>query len=578
MASSSPPVADNGRLPEPPITKAPPSDGGSSVPTPERLRRVAAEQFGIDAWREGQFESIVAAAEGRDVLAVMPTGHGKSAIYQIPGAILPGVTLVVSPLIALQREQADAINERLGDRRGVALNSTLRASAERDAWEALEAGEARFVFLAPEQLARAEIIERLSTVKIALFVVDEAHCISSWGHDFRPDYLTLGDAAQRIGAPPVIALTATASPPTRDDIVERLRLRDPLVLVQSFDRPNIELRVLRHPDERDKRQSILAEVAEQGGPGLLYVATRRETEEYAAELAERGLRAAAYHAGRRAPDRAAVHEGFLANEIDVVVATTAFGMGIDKPDVRFVVHADIPDSLDSYYQEIGRAGRDGEPALAVLHYRPEDLGLQRFFAGGGFAAEDVEAVFRAVRDGGAARPSTLRDQTGLGPRAVSRALNLLENSGSVLGSRRGYRAARGVDPEEAVERARAEEDSRHRINQSRVEMARGYAETETCRRQWLLNYFGEDSESWCGNCDNCLERGSAEAAEERDAATPDGWPLQTPVCHREWGPGLVMAVEPDRITVLFESVGYKELALSAVEENEGLLTRDAKSD
>ncbi|MCH6470466.1 RecQ family ATP-dependent DNA helicase [Sinomonas terrae] len=558
---------------------SPPTDGsasetGSATPSAQALGRIATEQFGIDAWREGQFEALVAAVEGRDVLAVMPTGHGKSLIYQIPGAALPGVTVVVSPLIALQRDQAEAINERLGDGRAVALNSAVGARAVREAWAALDDGGSHFVFLAPEQLAREETIERLAALDIRLFVVDEAHCISSWGHDFRPDYLFLGDVAQRLGAPPVIALTATASPHTRSEIVERLRLRDPLELVQSFDRPNVELRVIRHAGDLDKRQAVLDEVTELRGPGLLYVATRRVAEEYADELSQRGLRAEAYHAGRRAADRTAVHERFLDNQLDVVVATTAFGMGIDKPDVRFVVHADIPDSLDSYYQEIGRAGRDGGSAIGILHYRSEDLGLQRFFAGRSFKQEDVEAVFRAVRDRGPLRAAALRRETELGPRALSRALNLLEHSGGVLGASRGYRAAPVMSSERAVELAQAEDESRQRIDESRVEMARGYAETGACRRHWLLNYFGEEADAWCGNCDNCLQEGSAEKAEEREAATPDEWSLQTPVRHREWGPGLVMSVEPDRITVLFESVGYKELALAVIDENEDLLVRE----
>jgi ATP-dependent DNA helicase RecQ len=577
MTATRPHLADN-RASEPSAPEAPPSTDGSTTPWAERLGRIAAEQFGIDAWREGQLEALVAAAEGRDVLAVMPTGHGKSLIYQIPGTALPGVTVVVSPLIALQREQADTINETLGAPRAVALNSSVGARALREAWAALDGGVACFVFLAPEQLAREETIEHLARLDVALFVVDEAHCISSWGHDFRPDYLFLGDVVQRLGAPPVIALTATASPHTRAEIVERLRLREPLELVQSFDRPNIELRVVRHAGDLDKRQAVLDQVAGLRGPGLLYAATRRGAEEYAEELSQRGLRAEAYHAGRRAADRTAVHERLLRNEIDVVVATTAFGMGIDKPDVRFVVHADIPDSLDSYYQEIGRAGRDGEPALAVLHYRSEDLGLQRFFAGRSFNAEDVDAVFRAVRGGGPVRAAALRREAGLGPRALSRALSLLEHSGGVLGSSQGYRSAPGMSAERAVELAQAEDESRQRIDQSRVEMARGYAETDACRRHWLLNYFGEEADAWCGNCDNCLHEGSAEEAEEREAATPDDWSLQTPVRHREWGPGLVMSVEPDRITVLFESVGYKELALAVIDENEDLLVRESRAD
>ncbi|MGX5359644.1 RecQ family ATP-dependent DNA helicase [Kocuria sp. KH4] len=542
--------------------------------TAGQLREVAASRFGIEEFREGQLEAMEAAAGGRDVLAVMPTGHGKSAIYQVVAAALPGTAVVVSPLIALQHDQVEAINEALGAEAAFALNSRVGARRERAAWAAVEDGRATFLFLAPEQLAREETVERLAAHRPSLFVVDEAHCISSWGHDFRPDYLVLSETVERLGHPPVVALTATASPHTRAEVVERLGMRDPLVIVQSFDRPNIELRVVRHHEAADKRRALLRQVEGLVGPGLVYVATRRETEEYAAELRERGVRAEAYHAGRRQPEREDVHARFLDSTLDVVVATTAFGMGIDKPDVRFVVHADIPDSLDSYYQQIGRAGRDGAPALAVLHYRSEDLGLQQYFAGAAPDPGDLEKVFRAVRREGPVRARELRERTGLGPRAQARALHLLEHSGGVRAERRGYRAARGAAAGPAVAAALEDAEAQHRIDRSRIEMMRGYAETDGCRRDWLLNYFGEETDGWCGNCDQCAEEGSAAEAEERAAATPHGWEIQTPVAHREWGHGIVMGAEPDRITVLFDSVGYKELSLRLIEERDGLLVHE----
>ncbi|MEV7648979.1 RecQ family ATP-dependent DNA helicase [Arthrobacter sp. NPDC089319] len=540
------------------------------APDRDALRRVAEESFGWNVLREGQLDAMAAAARGEDVLAVMPSGHGKSAVYQVPAVALPGTAVVISPLIALQYDQVDAINDGLGARRAFAINSQQKASAGRAAWDAAASGEAKFLFLAPEQLAREETLQRLAELEISLFVVDEAHCISSWGHDFRPDYLTLTPVVKRLHHPPVVALTATASPHSRTEIIDRLGMRDPFVTVQSFDRPNLNLQVRRHHEDRGKRQAVVDQVAGSGGPGLLYTATRKDTERYAAELAERGLRTDAYHAGRRAADREAIHERFLEGGLDVVVATSAFGMGIDKPDVRFVVHADIPDSLDSYYQEIGRAGRDGEPAQAVLHYRSEDLGLQRFFAGGTPDPDDLAAVYGTIREHGPLRPAALRERTGLSQRKQARLLNLLEHSGSITVHRNGYRAVGGVDPSSAADKAVAEAESRHRIDESRIEMARGYAETDHCRRDWLLNYFGEETDGYCGNCDNC-EAGSEAVAEAREAEMPEGYEIQRPVKHREWGPGIVMGTQPDRITVLFESVGYKDIALSAVREDAGLL-------
>ncbi|MGM0929777.1 MAG: RecQ family ATP-dependent DNA helicase [Actinomycetota bacterium] len=534
------------------------------------LRRIAEESFGWKVLREGQLDAMAAAARGEDVLAVMPSGHGKSGIYQVPAVALPGTAVVISPLIALQYDQVDAINEDLGAKRAFAVNSHVKAAAQRAAWDAVGSGAAKFLFLAPEQLVREETLQRLSEQEICLFVVDEAHCISSWGHDFRPDYLALTAAVKRLRHPPVVALTATASPHTRTEIVDRLGLHDPFITVQSFDRPNLNLHVQRHHEDRGKRQAVVNQVAELGGPGLLYTSTRKDAERYAGELAERGLRADAYHAGRRAADRESIHERFQDNGVDVVVATSAFGMGIDKPDVRFVVHADIPDSLDSYYQEIGRAGRDGEPAQAILHYRSEDLGLQRFFAGGTPDPEELAVVFNAIREDGPLRPTALRELTGLSPRKQSHLLNLLEHSGSIAVNRNGYRATRGTDAQEAAFNALADAESRHRIDESRIEMARGYAETDHCRRDWLLNYFGEETDGYCGNCDNC-EATTGTEVEAREAQMPEGYEIQRPVTHRDWGPGFVMGAQPDRITVLFDSVGYKDIALSAIEADDGLL-------
>jgi len=566
------------------------------------LAALAASSFSLPHLRDGQLAGMAALAGGRDVLAVMPTGYGKSAIYQVAALHLKNTTgrpaVVVSPLIALQEDQLDGLSSELGDGAAVAINSSHSDSELEAAWEAAETGKAAFVFLAPEQLAKQETVNRIGKLDIAVFVVDEAHCVSSWGHDFRPDYLNLGNVRERLGNPPVAALTATASPPVRDEIVERLGMKDPLVLVRGFDRPNITLDVVRHQEDQGKRKAVLEQVtalARDQGQGLLYAATRKDTEKYAAKLAKEGLRAEAYHAGRSAADRERIHELFLDDQLDVVAATTAFGMGIDKPNVRFVVHADIPESLDAYYQEIGRAGRDGDPASAVLHYRAEDLGLRKFFGTHSPDPERLLAVLKILKAAGAPAPKTsLAELTGFPARRITGIVNQLEEAGAVTTGKRGIRLASKAKLPALVQRAVELAEARQRVDQSRLTMMRAYAETDGCRRQFLLGYFGEELPEPCGNCDACAEaanqkdglaaakdtyddggpgstgRGTAGKAAAGQSATSgdEPFPLQSAVIHKEWGPGLVMRHEDDVITVLFEQEGYKTLSRTAVVEHE----------
>ncbi|SEC13134.1 ATP-dependent DNA helicase RecQ [Paramicrobacterium humi] len=539
--------------------------------TIERARELAAEAFGWDELRSGQEDAITALAEGRDALCVMPTAYGKSAIYQVAGMLVAGQTVVVSPLLALQADQMAGIADAPDAPAAVAVNSAQSDSRNEDAWRSLAVGESEFIFLAPEQLAKAEVVERLRNSDVSLFVVDEAHCVSAWGHDFRPDYLRLGTIIERLGHPVTLALTATGAPPVREEIVERLGMREPLVLTRGFDRPNLWLGVTRHESEDDKREAVIDQVQELPKPGLVYVATRRAAEEYAQALAERGLRAAAYHAGLPAKERTRVHEAFLDDEIDVVAATSAFGMGIDKPNVRFVLHAAVTESLDSYYQEIGRAGRDGEPATIELHYRLEDLGLRRFFAAKHPDATVVRSIITALHT--AERPvrnTDLAKAVDANPRKVSGLVGLLHDAAVVQRARGGIRLASGFDGTAADAARLADEQAqmRERIDESRIEMMRGYAETSGCRRQYLLGYFGERLDEPCGRCDSC-DAGTSEAA---DAIADDPYPVQSRVRHVEWGEGVVMSTEDDRITVFFESEGYKVLAREAIAQNDLLTT------
>ena len=533
----------------------------------DRIDRVAREAFCFEDLRPGQREAIEAVLEGRDTLAVMSTGYGKSAIYQIAAMLIPGPTVVVSPLIALQRDQVEDLADRAAG--GAAqLNSKVPASERERALAELAEDALEFLFLAPEQLANPDVLDELAVARPSLLVVDEAHCISEWGHDFRPDYLRLGAAIEALGRPTVLALTATAAPPVRAEIVERLGLRDPAIVIRGFDRPNIRLGVARFHDADRKLRALRDHVAAAPPPGIVYVATRRQAEELAVELSGDGLRAASYHGGMRGAERDAVQTRFMDDEVDVIVATTAFGMGVDKPDVRWVVHAEISESLDAYYQEIGRAGRDGEPAEALLFYRQEDLGLRRFFAGGGQVdVAEIATVLDVVADASApVEPARLREATELSETKLATAVSRLEEAGAVEVLPDGDVAPAGEPPprQHAIEAATALEQRRQDFDRSRVDMMRAYAETDTCRRAFVLSYFGEPFAPPCGNCDNC-EAG-------RTVAAPDDVPfgVGARVAHGEWGEGVVQRYDDDSVVVLFDEVGYKMLALAVVLER-GLL-------
>ncbi|WKU05164.1 ATP-dependent DNA helicase RecQ [Micromonospora sp. HUAS LYJ1] len=534
------------------------------------LRRAARSLFGWKALRPNQLAAMRAVMKRRDALVVLPTGAGKSAIYQIPASLIPGPTVVISPLLALQQDQIAALNERQRpELRAVRISSDESAAQQAEAIAEIRQGRAEFLFITPEALANPDRMAEVKSLRPALVAIDEAHCISAWGHDFRPDYLALGHLIDGLGRPPVVALTATASPPVRDDIVARLRLRDPEVVVSGLDRPNLFVEVAYCPTDDYRWRRLIALLRDDERPGIIYVPTRRAAEELAERLTTAGFPAEYYHGGMPTAARHGLHEAFLADQVPIMVATSAFGMGIDKPNIAWVVHMALPDSPDSYFQEIGRAGRDGAPARVLLLWRAEDVGLQRYFSGGlpdETELQDLAALLRRR----ATTKKALREATGLGPRKLGQYLALLEQIGAAE-PRAGQKIGAprySPTPAEAGAAALAEAERQQTVTRSRTDMMRAFAETTGCRGQVLLAYFGEQMSQVCGHCDNC-HAGTSVASD--GAVGP--FPVHSQVRHPEWGPGLVLNYEEDRMTVLFDEVGYKTLSVRVVSE-QGLLTLD----
>ena len=469
------------------------------------IAAAARKLLGFSGLRPGQSEAIRSLLRGQDTLVVQPTGSGKSAIYQIAGALLPGSTVIVSPLIALQKDQAEAIDNS-GLKDVAVVNSTLSPGEQRAMLERIEGGQVEYILLAPEQLKKPETLERLQEANVSLFAVDEAHCISQWGHDFRPDYLDLPQAIAALGRPPVLAMTATASPAVRDDIIARLGLREPRVLVRGFDRPNISLRVDVFTTPEEKFDALLRRVEFADKPGIIYVATHKEVESLAAQLNARGVQAVGYHGGMKGKDREAIQNAFMSGETPVIVATNAFGMGVDKADIRFVFHADPSESLDAYYQEIGRAGRDGEPAEAVLFYRAQDINAQRYKTGSGTVrTAELEAVVRALQEqGGPMSIDEMSQSAGLTKRKLANLLHKLEEVRAIAVRAGGeVRLVSRRPLPELMEAAAEKQETQKELRRERLQQMQDFAECRGCRREFLLRYFGDDYAGPCGNCDRC---------------------------------------------------------------------------
>jgi len=401
---------------------------------------VLREIFGFDSFKPGQEEAIRAVLEVRDTLAVMPTGGGKSLCYQVPALMQESLTVIVSPLISLMKDQVDSLLQS-----SVTDAATLHSGlSPEERWEVerrVRTGEVKMLYVAPERLRSLEFVLALRRAGVGLFVVDEAHCISEWGHNFRPDYLFLPRAVKDLGNPPVLALTATATPRVRQDILRSLEMRSPEVVVTSFNRPNLTYRVIPTKEKKHKLSRILDVIRNSPPPGIVYATTRKECEELATNLRRSGVDAAAYHAGMGSAERSVVQERFMTDELGVVVATIAFGMGVDKPNVRFVIHSSVPGSLPAYIQESGRAGRDGENAECVVLYRGADLGRRKRLVTLGKAGErEVSSFFTAlagVESGGRVNvpPGSLSALGGVDAESAGIVMGSLEESGLIS---RGY--------------------------------------------------------------------------------------------------------------------------------------------
>jgi len=519
----------------------------------ETIRDLARTRLGFERLRPGQLRAVGAAARGRDVLAVLPTGGGKSAIYELAGLLRGGPTVVVSPLIALQDDQLAHL--RAAGLSAIVLNSQQSARARAAALVASSGSDA-FVFVSPEQLTNAETREALRRARPGLFVVDEAHLISQWGHDFRTDYMRLGAQADALEAPVRMALTATAAVPVREEISRRLGLREPEVVIGNFDRPHIELSALRLGSIEEKHRELERAASELGGAGIVYAATHASAEATRDVLLAAGHRVTLYHAGLSARARHEAMTSFLDGSTRIVAATVAFGMGIDKPDVRWVVHADPPASLDAYYQELGRAGRDEEDASARLLFRPEDFAMARQLTSRSVGDTVVFRVAERLAVGG--------DVEELGRRQLTAALVRLVDLGAAAWELDGeVRWTGALSVAEALRASAAEKEREDEVERSRLEMMRRYAEHTGCRRSFLLSYFGQSYRGPCGNCDNDKAQVSQPAAVEPFA-------VGGRVTSDRWGDGTVQRYDGDQLTVLFDDHGYRDLLVPLVLER-GLL-------
>ncbi len=539
---------------------------------------------------------------GRDVLALMPTGSGKSLCYQLPSLFLPRTVLVVSPLIALMQDQQEKAEE--AEIAVEKLDSTLSASELNTVTQSIISGSPRLLYVTPERLENEGFLSTLASAGVSLLAVDEAHCISQWGHDFRPAYLSLHYARERLGNPPVLALTATASDRVVHDILSELNARNAVVVNTGTERNNLELSVLPTVNATAKQMRLMDLICRENGSGIIYTASIRSVEDVYEWLSARGVPAGRYHGRLPARERERVQAEFMAGNCRVLVATKAFGLGVDKPDVRFVYHYEFPDSLETYYQEAGRAGRDGERARAVLLFRLEDRRIQRFFLRGRYPRlEEVRRVLDAISPPALAnsdqprKPATAIEVAEIAqlPRRRSQViLHLLREGGIVRREMRGYRSqGRREVTDQELERMVGIYVEREHNDLERLEEMMRYAESAQCRKRLIRAYFGEAEGEPCGMCDNCLASQAESSHEEGEIAAPASKPevveIDTPagsfqttapetlpskapplyragdiVHHRRFGRGRVLDFEGENLLARFEKAGHKKVRVTYV--------------
>ena len=483
----------------------------------EKLREV----FGFEDFLDGQEKVIEEILTGRDGSVVMPTGGGKSLCYQLPALCRGGVTLVVSPLIALMKDQVDALAER---KVAVTLiNSTLTWNEQKERLDGMKNGAYQLVYIAPERFRAGSFMNALRDVTIGMVAVDEAHCLSQWGHDFRPDYMRLGKALEDLGRPQCVALTATATPVVREDIRSVLKLREPFETISGFERPNLSFTIT--PVEKvAQKYGRLKKVLAEHQTGIVYCATRKKVEEVAETVHSWGFKCIAYHGGMTDQEREDTQNQFISRKADIAVATNAFGMGIDRPDVRFVVHFEIPGSVEAYYQEAGRAGRDGEASVCELFFNYADTRTQEFFIEGvnpgAGMIRDVYRFLLSESDENYEIHRTMDDiKDGIGAKngmAVGACLSALARGRwierfDVADSRR--KGTRLLQPEVSsadlgLDEAALEEKERR--DREKLEKMVQLCYANTCRQQWILEYFGEVDAPLCGSCDVCRGEESSE--------------------------------------------------------------------